>query len=338
MPISIFNKDSQIKLIIESSIQELFENNPNNNILLENKLSYEDSFNLLYDHYRATSKLLREEFPDFYNLLENDKSLFTLFYSDEIKSLLYEDFSVFAPLILKAAGLAIGTLTAIKLKIPGKIVDSLRSISYYIGKKLTKFGEPNYLKNYLISNIPPECLSKLKTFRFNPSELNNPEELSKRVFNTFMSNMKGTNDITYAKISTFEPEFTHCLIEYLIKITGVSLMLFYKCLFDNKQYMDLINIKKLPTESILHLDRTFAPDMLNVSKSACFKFYQDFQNLYKLTLDVIGKFYPKFSKDYAKYFKKLNEAINEASKFAQKLLDEGKKKKEEQQSKSNNRR
>ena len=331
MTTAVFNKDSQIKLIIESAIQGLFENSPDNNILLENKLTYEESFDLLYKHYRATSKLLREEFPEFYNLLENNKTLFNIFYSDEFDSLLYEDLTpILAPIVLKAAAITIGTFGLIKLKVPGKVLDSIRSVAYFVGKKLTKFGKPSYIKNYLISNIPPECLAKLKLLKFNPSELNNPKELSKRVFDVFMSNVKGTNDVTYIKISTLEPEFTKCLIEYLIRITGVSLMLFYKCLFDNKQFMDLINIKKLPTESVLHLDKTFAPDMLNISKSTCFRFYEDFQNLYNLTLEIIGKFYSKYSKEYTEYFKKLNGVINDASKYAQKLLDEGKKKKEQQ--------
>ena len=311
-----FNKDKHLRIIIEEHIQQQYESDPEQFIKMYKNKTLDDIIN---EHYKLLNEI--DEYinfidPEFHEELNNNLALFSDYYTTLLEG-------IYIPTSFVLSGAILYFL--IKHKIVGHALSKIQSALHRIGKFLQDKTESYKIASLFVKNIPRDCIKTLNKLQEKIPYNASIEQIRDIVSNELIASVSGYRKFSRQKFSKDEREFVNCVINYLIQTAGVSLSLFYKCLFDNKKFMDLIQIKRLNPETILNVDASSLNALIKTVSSNCMIYYNDFKEQVKTVQLLIDKMviYPE---DRKELHTKLIKAINEASKYAQKLLDEGKKK------------
>jgi len=338
------SKKVSINTLIDISIENTFPFIKDT--LLENKITYEKLKDSLLKIYSENLIALKNNFPNLYISLYENEKLYQIYYQVLFESYLINNYASNKLLfendekyieeieLLSGASFIIKAALASLLflfKIPHQVIFNFRKLIYKLGKKISKFGKDQHYINLFFNNIPKQCIDKLNTLFLSPlSKFYLKGDVDGKKLKTIFTNIFGNINEKDIKL---QEEFIKCALIYLIKIVAIELMLFYKCLYDNKKFMDLVDIKKRPTESLLHIDKLGKYSIFEKSDSICVQEYLNFKKSYEDLTKIIETIFKGNNEKIKWAYSELDKAIQEANKYADKLLKEGKKKQDKKDKK-----
>jgi len=334
-------KKLDIQTLIDTAIENTFPYLRHE--LIENEVTYEELVEYLQDVYLDNLLLIKEEFFDLYKNLLEDSDYYNFYYLTLFESALLNAYKeeyieeVFTEIISFLSShsvilkiIAIVFMLFYILGIFGRLSNKVKEAIFRIGNYLRKVGEDSYYFNYFFKNIPRECrdklnlkgldiFDKLKALGF---DLERGIHISpEKLFTT----RSGSPDIEAIKANI---EYIDCGLRYFIKICGLQLMLYFRCLADNKKFLDLASALESLENKLLQAPEDFDIDKtLELSEGICHNILEDFKRFYRMTDKIIESVFAHDISKRREYYKLLSEAIKDAINYGKKLLDKEKREK-----------
>jgi len=232
-----------------------------------------------------------------------------------------------AALVLNPKTILLGIATV--LKVPSFVISRISSALNDISKIIKDLTEdPKNVKKF-INGMSPECKKILLNKEVNAvwKQLTQSPDEDSALDVHFMKPLPIGS--IYDKKKLMISEAIKCAFEYYIQVLKVQLDLYYKCLMDNKAFMDLINIINTPVESVVSKDSKMIFKLVGSSKEQCSKYLKDFEKTLKLVLNVAEYIYGTTDRDkYRELVEKVRKVISELNKEYQKKLEKNKEEKE----------
>jgi len=241
-----------------------------------------------------------------------------------------------AALVLNPKTILLGIATL--LKVPSFVISRISSALNDISKIIKDLTEdPKNIKKF-INGMSPECKKILLDKEVNViwkkliQSPDSPDEDSALDMHFMKPLPLGS---IYDKKKLMISEAIKCAFEYYIQVLKVQLDLYYKCLMDNRAFMDLINIINTPVESVVSKDSKMIFKLVGSSKEQCSKYLKDFEKTLKLVLNVAEYIYGTTDRDkYRELVEKIKKVVLDLNKEYQKKLEKNKEEKEKRKTSS----
>ena len=221
------------------------------------------------------------------------------------------------------------------LKTPGHLLLSLANTFNYIAKKIKNKTDYAALISKIFKNLPKECklvfldkdfkgLNKLifqKIFGLNSKNINEDDTLFKKAIDSTFLKIFGTyNSEKLANSKTME-----CYVKYAIEVLKINLELYYKCLYDNKKFLDLINSINKPVDLYSDPDALTIMKLGKLSSQNCSEFFDAFIDTLKILKHVLDNIYkPNDMEKYLKFSDEIKSVIDKVNNEYKKKLEENK--------------
>ena len=232
--------------------------------------------------------------------------------------------------------LPIAGITAI-LKLPSHLIINVARAINYVASKLKKNTEFATLITKVIRELPKEC--RLIFYNIEMNSLN--QLIFKKILNMTEKDLDSAL-FDFAARTEFAKPFPsgsynvekltrsrtiECYLKYAIEVLKVNLSLYYKCLYDNKQFLDLTYAINNVTELLADPDVAKIVSIVKMSKNTCEEFLEAFVDMLKIIDKIISYIYKnKDNEKYQHYRELIIKTIESVNKEYEKKLKDNKKK------------